>query len=64
MHNVYDLIADFYGNSNEWGEWLSRRYADDFIRMEAFHGAGEDELYDTTLSTVSAGAAVTSPTSP
>ncbi|MEE3380365.1 MAG: hypothetical protein VZQ81_00300 [Succiniclasticum sp.] len=47
MHNVYDLIADFYGNSSEWSEWLSRRFADDFIRTEAFRGATEDELYDT-----------------
>ena len=46
-NNVYDLIAEFYGNSSGWDEWLSQRYAETFIRLEAYRGQSEADLYDS-----------------
>ena len=46
MTNIYDLINDLYTDDEGWNTVLEFRYADQFLRMEAFRGATDDELMD------------------
>ena len=45
MTNVYDLINDLYNSDEGWALFLSKDYAEGFIRREAFRGLKEEELY-------------------
>ena len=51
-NNVYDLIAEFYGNSSGWEEWLSQQYAETFLRLEAYRGGSEADLYESWSAVV------------
>lgn len=53
MTNVYDLIQDLYDGDDGWSQYLRREYAEEFIRREAFRGAGEEELLDIWAQVVS-----------
>ena len=44
MTNIYDIINELYNDDDGWNTVLERRYAEQFLRTEAFHGASDDEL--------------------
>lgn len=44
MENVYDLVADFYENDEEWNQILSQEYVEGFLRKAAWQGATDAEL--------------------
>lgn len=44
MENVFDLVEDFYAQDPEWNGVLQQSYVENFLRMKAWQGAGEDEL--------------------
>ena len=44
MTNIYDVINELYNDDEGWNTVLERRYAEQFLRTEAFHGASDDEL--------------------
>lgn len=46
MNNVFDLVADFYTQDEEWNSVLQQKYAEDFLRLKSWQGASEDELLD------------------
>lgn len=45
MENVFDLVADFYDNDEEWNAVLHRSNAEDFLRSKAWSGATQEELF-------------------
>ena len=46
MTNIYDVINDLYNDDEGWNTVLERRYAEQFLRTEAFRGATDDELLE------------------
>lgn len=46
MTNIYDVINELYNDDEGWNTVLERRYAEQFLRMEAFRGATDDELLE------------------
>ena len=46
MTNTYDLINDLYNDDEGWNTVLEHRYAEQFLRTEAFRGATDDELLE------------------
>ena len=44
MDNIFDLVADFYNQDEEWNSVLRQSYAEDFLRLKTWQGADEDEL--------------------
>ena len=46
MTNIYDIINELYTDDEGWNTVLERRYADQFLRTEAFRGATDDELVE------------------
>lgn len=44
MDNVFDLVEDFYAQDAEWNSVLQQSYVENFLRLKAWQGAGEDEL--------------------
>ena len=46
MTNIYDVINDLYNDDEGWNTILERRYAEQFLRTEAFRGATDDELLE------------------
>lgn len=44
MDNIFDLVADFYNQDEEWNSVLQQSYAEDFLRLKTWQGASEDEL--------------------
>lgn len=44
MRNVFDLVAEFYGQDEGWNEVLSQNYVESFLRMQALQGATEEQL--------------------
>ena len=46
MTNIYDVINELYNDDEGWNTVLERRYAEQFLRTEAFHGASDDELLE------------------
>lgn len=44
MTNVFDLIADFYTQDEEWNSVLNQKYAEDYLRMRRWEGASDEEL--------------------
>ena len=46
MTNIYDVINELYNDDEGWNTVLERRYAEQFLRTEAFRGATDDELLE------------------
>ena len=46
MTNIYDIINELYNDDEGWNTVLERRYAEQFLRTEAFRGATDDELLE------------------
>ena len=46
MTNIYDVINELYNDDEGWNTVLEKRYAEQFLRTEAFHGASDDELME------------------
>ena len=46
MTNIYDVIYELYNDDEGWNTVLERRYAEQFLRTEAFRGATDDELLE------------------
>lgn len=46
MTNIYDVIDELYSDDEGWNTVLERRYAEQFLRLQAFRGAADDELLD------------------
>ncbi len=46
MTNIYDVINELYNDDEGWNTVLDRKYAEQFLRTEAFHGASDDELLE------------------
>ena len=46
MTNIYDVINELYNDDEGWNTVLERKYAERFLRTEAFHGATDDELLE------------------
>ena len=46
MTNTYDIINNLYNEDEGWNEVLKRKYAEQFLRTEAFRGATDDELLE------------------
>ncbi len=44
MLNVFDLVADFYNQDEEWNMLLHQDNAEAFLRMRSWQGAGNDAL--------------------
>lgn len=44
MENVYDLVAFFYDNDEEWNTVLQRGTTESFLRREAWSGRDDEEL--------------------
>ena len=43
--NVYDLVEDFYAHDEGWNTLLRQEYAEGFLRMEAWKGNKNSDLY-------------------
>ena len=43
--NVYDLVEDFYAHDEGWNTLLRQEYAEGFLRMEAWKGKKNSDLY-------------------
>ncbi len=43
--NVYDMIDDFYAHDEGWNTLLRHEYAEGFLRLEAWKGKKDDDLY-------------------
>ncbi|MBQ9697048.1 MAG: hypothetical protein IJV46_00725, partial [Acidaminococcaceae bacterium] len=46
MTNIYDIINDLYADDEGWGVILEQKYAEQFLRTEAFRGASDDDLME------------------
>ena len=46
MTNTYDIINDLYNDDEGWNAVLNRKYAEQFLRTEAFRGATDEELLE------------------
>ena len=46
MTNIYDVINELYNDDEGWNTVLERRFAEQFLRTEAFRGASDDELLE------------------
>ena len=46
MTNIYDVVNDLYSEDEAWNIVLERRYAEQFMRTEAFRGATDAELLE------------------
>lgn len=46
MTNIYDVIDELYNDDDGWNTVLERRYAEQFLRTEAFRGASDDDLLE------------------
>lgn len=44
MNNVFDLVADFYGQDEEWNTVLRQSYVENFLRSKSWQGATDEEL--------------------
>ena len=44
MNNVFDLVADFYGQDEEWNSVLRQSYVENFLRSKSWQGAEDKEL--------------------
>ena len=44
MNNVFDLVADFYGQDEEWNTVLRQSYVENFLRAKSWQGASDEEL--------------------
>lgn len=44
-NNTYDIVASFYKSDPDWNLILDRQYAEGFLRLEAFKGHDDDDLY-------------------
>lgn len=45
--NVYDLVEDFYAHDEGWNTLLRQEYAEGFLRLEAWNGKKNADLYRT-----------------
>ena len=45
MDNIFDLVADFYAQDEEWNTVLQQSYVENFLRTKLWQGASEEELY-------------------
>lgn len=46
MTNIYDIINGLYNDDEGWNAVLNRKYAEQFLRTEAFRGATDEELLE------------------
>lgn len=46
MNNVFDLVADFYNQDEEWNTVLRQSYVEGFLRTQAWQGATDKELIE------------------
>ena len=46
MTNIYDVINELYNDDEGWNTVLEQKYAEQFLRTEAFHGATDDDLLE------------------
>ncbi|MDY4919961.1 MAG: hypothetical protein SO119_02640 [Phascolarctobacterium sp.] len=46
MGNIFDLVADFYAQDEEWNSVLHRSNVESFLRQKLWQGATEEELYE------------------
>jgi hypothetical protein len=46
MTNIYDVINELYNDDEGWNMVLERRFAEQFLRTEAYRGATDDELLE------------------
>jgi hypothetical protein len=46
MTNIYDVVDELYSDDEGWNTVLKRRYAEQFLRTEAFRGATDDEMLE------------------
>lgn len=44
MNNVFDLVADFYNQDEEWNTVLHQSYVENFLRAKSWQGADDKEL--------------------
>ncbi|MBQ8418449.1 MAG: hypothetical protein IJX10_07480, partial [Phascolarctobacterium sp.] len=43
-NNVFDLVADFYNQDEEWNTVLRQSYVENFLRAKSWQGATDKEL--------------------
>ena len=44
-HNAYDMVDFFYKSDQDWNLVLDRNYTEEFLRLQAFKGRGDEDLY-------------------
>ncbi|MDY2637270.1 MAG: hypothetical protein SOV56_04965 [Phascolarctobacterium sp.] len=44
MDNIFDYVADFYAQDEEWNTVLQQSYVENFLRTKLWQGASEEEL--------------------
>jgi hypothetical protein len=44
-HNAYDMVDFFYKSDPDWNLVLDRQYTEEFLRLQAFKGQGDEDLY-------------------
>src|SRR5574344_1172968 len=44
-NNTYDIVDFFYKSDPDWNLILDRQYVEEFLRLEAFQGKDDEELY-------------------
>ncbi|MBR4959058.1 MAG: hypothetical protein IKY55_06610, partial [Phascolarctobacterium sp.] len=47
MNNVFDLVADFYGQDEDWNTVLRQSYVENFLRAKSWQGASDEELTES-----------------
>lgn len=45
MDNIFDYVADFYAQDEEWNTVLQQSYVENFLRTKLWQGASEEELF-------------------
>ena len=45
MDNIFDYVADFYAQDEEWNTVLQQSYVENFLRAKVWQGATEEELF-------------------
>ena len=45
MDNIFDYVADFYAQDEEWNSVLQQSYVENFLRTKLWQGASQEELY-------------------
>lgn len=45
MDNVFDLVAEFYNQDEEWNDVIARKTVEDYLRSRSWRGSEREELF-------------------